>query len=208
MRCFNHCSKKSPSTDQLCSRTGFIDYEPAFFPSYLHSHLDRHKIQTLINEHSSGFTDTGLEVEVSTGSAFTPMKLETHFFTPRNGWDSELIKQHHLTVESEEQKSLFQCRYSAPVGLMALSTSDLTKTLRAHVEHMIATPQYPVQTTAGDTTNIPLLILEEVRQYAKSTGVTFLSPIQFTALADCYTRTPWFAAHSCCTLYTTSWAPL
>ena len=63
------------------------------------------------------------------------------------------------------------CRYSAPVGIMALSTSDLKKTLREHIERMISNPQYPAQTTAGDTTRVPLLILEEVRQYCVKTEV-------------------------------------
>ena len=82
-----------------------------------------------------------------------------------NGSESELLKQHHLIVETEVPKSMLLCRYSAPVGLMALSVSDVKKLLREHVEHMIANQQYPEQTTAGDMTSIPLFILQEVQKY-------------------------------------------
>lgn len=168
-RCLKYCTKKSPSADQLCSRSGFIDFEPTFFPDFLHSHLHKKEIESLINEHSSGFIGSAFEVKVSTGSVFKPMRLHIHFFKPRHGWESELLKQHHLTVETEEKKSQFLCRYSAPVGLMALSISDVKKTLREHVEQMVAHPQYPAQTAAGDSTNLPLLILEIIQQYCSST---------------------------------------
>jgi hypothetical protein len=136
------------------------------------------------------------------------MKLESHFLEPKHEWESELLKQHHLTVETEEQKSMFLVRYSAPVGLMALSMGDLRKTLREHVEHMVENPRYPVQTTMGDATNVPLLILEEVRQYWKVTDVSSHFRSEAVAFADDHTRTPWFAAHSCCTRSITSWALL
>ncbi|KAG0645366.1 hypothetical protein D0Z07_8857 [Hyphodiscus hymeniophilus] len=171
-RCLTYCSRKSvqsPSADQLCSRAGFADFENTFFPDYLHSHLDKREIKTLIDEHSEGFVGDSIEVEVSTGSVFIPMKLEIHFFKPKHWWDSELLRQHHLTVETKEQKSELRFQYSAPVGLMALSISDLKKTLRDHVEQMVSNPQYPAQTTAGDASNVPLLILEEVRQYCATT---------------------------------------
>jgi hypothetical protein len=112
------------------------------------------------------------------------MRLQTHFLEPRHGWESELLKQHHLTVETEEKKSQFLCRYSAPVGLMSLSTSDVKKTLREHVDAMVSNPQYSAQTTAGDSTNIPLLILEIVRQYCSSTDVSLPSYSPSSALAN------------------------
>lgn len=173
-RCIKACTKKSPSADQLCCRSGFSDYEPAFFPDYLHSHLRQREIEALINENSTGFTDNGLKVRVTTGSVFAPMELYAYFYTPKHGFESELLKQHHLTVETEEQKSSFLCRYSAPVGLTLMSKSDVRKMLKEHIEQMVANPQYPVQTTMGDATRVPLLILEEVRQYCRRTDVSFL----------------------------------
>ena len=106
------------------------------------------------------------------------MRLYTHFFKPRHGWESELLRQHHLTVETEENKSAFLCRYSAPVGLLGLSISDLKKTLREHIEQMVSNRQYPAQTTAGDTTKMTLWILEIVRQYCSTTDVRPL-PLQY-----------------------------
>jgi hypothetical protein len=61
-------------------------------------HLHKHEIETFINEHSNGFIGSELVVEVSTGSVFAPKKLHAHFFKPKHGWESELLRQHHLIV--------------------------------------------------------------------------------------------------------------
>ena len=159
------CRKRfasSPSADQLCCRSGFKDYEEAFFPEFLHSHFEKKKIEGLINEHATGWTDKTIKVDVLTGADFKPMRLAVNVFIPRT---AELLNLHQLTTEEEERASLLVCRYSAPVGLMCVSPSDLKKSCREHIETMIETKEYPSQATAGDLSPIPYLILEVIRQY-------------------------------------------
>jgi hypothetical protein len=90
------------------------------------------------------------------------MRLLVNVFIPRT---TELLNIHQLTTEEEEQASILVRRYSAPVGLMCVSPSDLKKACREHVEAMIETEAYPSQATAGDLSPIPYLILEVIRQY-------------------------------------------
>jgi hypothetical protein len=124
-----------------------------------------------MDEHSDGFKDPSFEVYVTTGSVFQPMSLEIHFFTPKGGFASELLKQHHLTTVPEEQRSQMVCRYSAPVGLMFLSTPELKKSLKEHIEQMLANPQYSAQTTAGNETDVPASILNFAIKYYNTTSV-------------------------------------
>lgn len=135
-------------------------------------HLEERKIADLVNEHSYRFVGSGFQVEVSTGSAFKPIKLDTYVFKPKGDWESELLRQYRLTVESEEQKSQLLMQFSVPVGLMGISMSQVKNELRKHVKEMVANPQYPAQTTAGDATQVPRLILEAVWKYSASTDVT------------------------------------
>ena len=121
-----------------------------------------------MDEHMKDFKDGSFDVYVTSGSVFTPMKVEVHFFTPK-GWESELLKHHHLTTESEEQKSQIILRYSAPVGLMSLSTSEQKKALKQHIEDMLENPYYVAQTTAGDISDVPAQILDVAVKYYKAT---------------------------------------
>jgi hypothetical protein len=57
------------------------------------------------------------------------------------------------------------------VGLMALSTAVLKKQCREHIESMIEDPEYELQTTSGDLTEIPYLVLTAVRKYYTAYGV-------------------------------------
>jgi hypothetical protein len=127
-----------------------------------------------MDDHMNEFKDDLFEVYVTTGAAFEPMRLEIQFFTPK-GWDSELLKQHHLTTVPEESTSQIKLRYAAPVGLLSLSTSELKKTLKEHIVAMVANPQYPSQTTAGDTIDVPYLILDAAREYCAITKVRSLN---------------------------------
>lgn len=129
----------------------------------MHCHLRKHKIEDLIAEHVSGFLDTVIMVEVSTGSVFKPMVLHANFFIPKT---SELLAQSSLTPPEAEQPSQLVLLFSAPVGLLGLSVSELKKKCDKHIENMITNPQYPAQTTAGDPTQLPFRILEIVCQYA------------------------------------------
>ena len=164
------CRKRlasSPAADQLCCRSGFKDYEEAFFPGFLHSHFEKRKIEGLVTEHAKCWTDRTLKVGVTTGADFKPLKLDVNVFVPAT---NELLETHQLTTEVEERASSLLRRYSAPVGLMCVSPSELKRACRQHIEEMIEVEEYPAQTTAGDLSPIPVIILEVMRQYCAAKG--------------------------------------
>jgi len=79
---------------------------------------------------------------------------------------------HQISVEADEAKSQLVTRYSAPVGLMALSTTVLKKQCKEHIESMIDDPGYALQTTAGDETRVPYLLLTAIWKYCRVSEVS------------------------------------
>ncbi|CZR58090.1 uncharacterized protein PAC_07980 [Phialocephala subalpina] len=156
------CTKLfSPVADQLCCRTGFKDYETTFFPEYLHLHFKKKKIEDLISEHTSGFSNTVLVVDVSTGGLFKPLTLSVNIFKPK---DRELLRHASLVSQPGQDSQLVE-RYSAPVGILGMSQSEMKKLCTEHIDEMIANPRYAAQATVGDDTQLPCEILEIVRKY-------------------------------------------
>lgn len=170
-RCKKQAVKCSPIAEQLCSRAGFIDYEETFFPEFLHSHFDRKEIKKLINNHTIRFTDTAMTVEVTTGQCFEPMRIFAYVFQPK---DAELLRLHRVTAQTEEPSSQLVSQYSAPIGIMAFSLSDMKPTCKDHLEKMIRNPEYALQTTAGDPTEVPYFILEAILKYYFATNNSLL----------------------------------
>jgi len=105
-----------------------------------------------------------LDVELSTGSVFKPMQVAAHVFRPKN---TELLRLHHVA------NSRLICQDSAPLGLMAISTSALKRLCSEHIEEMIDNPRYAAQVTVGNTTDIPYLMLEAIITYNSSIAVSF-----------------------------------
>jgi hypothetical protein len=131
----------------------------------MHSHLKKSKIEDLISENTTKFLDTIILVEVSTGSVFRPMRLHTNFFEPKT---DELLQQASLTPAEPDQASQLVRLYSAPVGILALSLSDMKKKCQKHIEEMIRNPQYVEQVTSGDVSQLPKQILEIVCAYSNA----------------------------------------
>jgi hypothetical protein len=89
-------------------------------------------------------------------------------FTPKT-W--ELLSQHRLGTEQEDQNSKLVLQISAPVGLLGLSTSEMKDKCREHVEDMIANPEYVEQVTAGCHSQIPAKILAAAVQFSSDKDV-------------------------------------
>jgi hypothetical protein len=159
-------SQLSPSTDQLCCRAGFIDYAEIFFPAYLHAHLKKRKIEDLISEHTNGFRNTTIDVEVSTGAAFNknPLKLRTNVFRPKT---DELLFQSHLTTGGDNQNSELVEKDSVPIGILGLYEPEVKKLLRRHIDDMIASSQYAGQVSAVNSSPIAFQLLQAMQNYAK-----------------------------------------
>ncbi|KUJ15459.1 uncharacterized protein LY89DRAFT_783598 [Mollisia scopiformis] len=162
------CTKLfSPVADQLCCRSGFKDYESTFFPDYLHAHFKKKKIEDLISEHTSGFSNTVLVVDVSTGGLFKAMTLTANVFKPKT---RELLRHASLVSQPGQDSQLVE-RYSAPVGILGLSPPEMKKLCTEHIDEMIANPSYAAQATAGDDTKLPCEILEIVRKYCSKKDI-------------------------------------
>jgi len=129
----------------------------------MHSHLRKNEIEDLISEHTDYFLDTALVVEISTGSVFKSMRVNTNLFKPKT---SELLQQSSLTPAQPDQASQLVQQYSAPVGILGLSLSEMKKQCNSHIEEMIKNPQYAAQATAGDMSQLPKQILEIVCEYS------------------------------------------
>lgn len=156
----------SPSADQLCCRTGFVDYAEIFFPAYLHAHLKKSKIEDLISEYTNGFRNNAIDVELSTGAAFNkrPLKLHTNEFRPKT---NELLRQSRLTTGIDNQKSELVERDSVPLGILGLSEPEMKKLLKRHIEDMIASKRYAAQVSAVNSSPIVFKLLQAMHEYAK-----------------------------------------
>lgn len=106
-----------------------------------------------------------IDISVSAGAIFEPMRIQTHVFEPKT-W--ELISHYQLIAREGETPQLVE-RYSAPVGIMDLFRSEMKIQCRKHIEDMISNPEYAGQVTAGHKTTIPCKILETARNYDKAT---------------------------------------
>jgi hypothetical protein len=143
-----------------------------FFPSvchhklmateFMHAHLRKSKIEDLITEHTTGFLDTVIVVEVSTGVVFRPMRLQTNTFAAIG---TELLEQSSLTPPKADQAAQLVRMASVPVGILGLSVSEMKKKCDKHIEDMISNAEYAEQATSGDVSGLPNQILEIVCKY-------------------------------------------
>ncbi|KAL3428254.1 fungal Zn binuclear cluster domain containing protein [Phlyctema vagabunda] len=163
--CLKRYSLPSPTKDQLCCRTGFDEYELAFFPDFLNSHYKRTQIENLVTEHTSGFLDVVIDVHISTGESFRPMTVRANLFQPLG---AKLLFHDYLRTENDDVETQMIRRYSAPIGLLGVDTAALKKTCLCHIEEMVANPLYAAQATAGDATQVPKKILETVQRYSNA----------------------------------------
>ena len=157
----------------------------------MHAHLRKDKIEDLISEHTSGFLDTELILEVSTGLVFIPMRIRTNIFLPSG---QDLLRQSSLTpAEADEDSQLMQ-RHSVPIGILGLSLTEMRKKCNNHIFDMISNTQYAAQATAGDISQLPRQILEIVCEYSAAKNdasflpnlvISLLTNIQGSTLAEC-----------------------
>ncbi|TVY80421.1 hypothetical protein LSUE1_G003277 [Lachnellula suecica] len=198
----DRCRKQfSPSSNQLCCRSHFKEFEPALFPEYMHAHFKKRKIEELLNEHTSGFGDIVLEIDVATGICFKPMRLIANVFEPKT-W--ELLRQHRLATEGEDQTSGLVLQLSAPVGLLGLSTSEMKDKCREHIEEMIDNPEYVDQVMASCSSEIPYHILTAAVQFSKSKDVPLVRSVLMLHAINYFMKTLiTFSEESARTVYQT-----
>lgn len=136
---------------------------------FLHSHFKKRKIEDLLNEHTSGFTDTTLLVEVAAGACFKPLVVVANVFRPQT-W--ELLGQHRLAIDQENQASRLVLQNSAPVGLLNISTAELKEKCRDHIEQMIKNKAYPGHISPVGATQIPYNVLWAAQRYIAASKVS------------------------------------
>ena len=105
-----------------------------------------------------------MEVEATVGSAFEPMRLSACTFKPK-GEAHDIIYQHHLTTENEEQTARLKVQFSAPIGIMPVDKDHLKDKCRKCIRAMLKSPGYLDQTTEGDPNELPHEIIEVMLRY-------------------------------------------
>lgn len=80
------------------------------------SHFDKGEIRKLIDENISGFTDRTLEVEITPGCSFKPMKLLVSVFSLLTGEKTDIVKQPRIHSDGETRKKI-EYDLGAPLGL-------------------------------------------------------------------------------------------
>ncbi|KAH9224397.1 hypothetical protein DL95DRAFT_452165 [Leptodontidium sp. 2 PMI_412] len=165
--------QSSPTSDQLCCRTGFKDYDVIFFPEQMHSHLKKTDTASLISQFVSRFTDTTIRVEVSTGLFFPPMKLETNVFKPTT---NALLRQARLTTGTDpigDRNSEFEEQESLPIGILAVQQSGLKALCKDHIDQMVDAPEYASQVCAGAGSGSEIVrsLLQIMKKYARKVPI-------------------------------------
>ena len=103
----------------------------------MHAHLRKRKIEDLISEHTTGFLDRTLTVEVTVGDIFKPMRLSTNYFVPT---DKDFLQQLSLPSAAGHRSSQFVRLPSAPIGILELSISEMKIKCNDYIENMISSP--------------------------------------------------------------------
>jgi hypothetical protein len=140
------------------------------------------------------FVDRTIEAEVSTGQCFHPMKVLVNYFQPKG---SDLLSVHHITAVTELSSPQLVRHDSAPVGMMALSTSEMKIVCRDHIEKMVQKGEYALETTSGDPTQIPFLVLEVVTNYAFAGNVSVVVHLEDNQLIECFRFRQFGRLHVC-----------
>jgi hypothetical protein len=120
-------------------------------------------MEDLISEHTSGFLNTELTLEVSIGFVFIPIRTHTHTFLLIG---HDLLQQSSLILAEVDEDSQLMQRHSVPIGILGLSLTEMRKKCNNHILDIISNTQYAAQATAGDISQLPKQILEIVYEYS------------------------------------------
>jgi len=135
------------------------------------SHLSKSAVEKVVRVHADGFSTTNITVEVSTGAAFKPMKLNTNIFIPKT-----LDISTSLVADVATDFYQFRRNRGVLIGVLGLSTSDMGKLCAEHIESMIANPLYSQQTAAGVAIPVVYKILDACQRYFSTSPVDVSRP--------------------------------
>jgi hypothetical protein len=130
------------------------------------------KVEELVCVHTAGFSTTNITIEVSTGAAFKPLKLNATFFQPKSHDISTTLLRDFTADFSKLTRN-----WGVSIGVKDLSSSDMGKLCIEHIESMIANPLYPRQTTAGIESSVVHEILDASQKYRPASFVDVCPPM-------------------------------
>jgi hypothetical protein len=81
------------------------------------------------------FLDNELEIDISCGSEYEPLRVCVSEFVPEN---DRIASQPVISTDQQSQSSIFTRRYPAPVAMKSLDVEHLGESLRRHAESVAA----------------------------------------------------------------------
>jgi hypothetical protein len=121
------------------------------------SHLDRTAVELLTRESCRDFFNDGVEVDLTCGRGYPPMRLLVHEFIPV----SETISR----VPALTEWKTFELHYPYPVALDEAAMRGLVDECRNHVKYIVSRP---LDLTVEMPRNMPPIskrVLEAVSHY-------------------------------------------
>jgi hypothetical protein len=107
-----------------------------------------------------GFTSKVIEIKVSCGTRFFPMRLKVTEFTSAN---SQLSSVHFVT--SNNGTHVLTKQYPAPVALREFGFNTLLTTCISHVEHMARKLYELTPFTTKRISDVPNRLLQAISRY-------------------------------------------
>jgi hypothetical protein len=133
---------------------------------------DPSEVQKLIDENVVGFTDNQIEVHISSGPNYPPIRVIVHEFIPAN---NELLAVHCAPPDISDPKPSIEEVYAPPFGLIDNNGKDrdkLRRSCREHIKVMIEHSQVFPTAASGNSAPLSCEIYEVVNRYGQSKRIS------------------------------------
>jgi hypothetical protein len=113
------------------------------FADPLVTSLQKTQVEGLTANMKRAFLDNELEIDISCGPEYEPLRVCVSEFVPEN---DRAASQPVISTDQQSQSSIFTRRYPAPVAMKNLDMGHLGESLRRHAESVVAVQR-------GDSSN-------------------------------------------------------
>jgi hypothetical protein len=121
----------------------------------------------LIKDNSRGFTDNKIEIEISSGPDYPPIRLTVCEFVPKNR-EFLFLKYVETTNDTGKKCYKFTESFAPPLGLDRDDLVDLREKCKSHVSSIIDRERDIGEATRGDTSMLSWEVFEAINRYRRS----------------------------------------
>ena len=118
----------------------------------------------LSHELSLGFVGLDVEIDLTCGRGYLPMKLTVSEFAPKS---DELARIPAITTQSTEGLPSFEYQHPPPIAFRS-TYADLTEKCRDHIELVVRRQQQTLNLVTWRGNKISKIILEAISRYHRS----------------------------------------